>query len=280
MRLLLSNPGRVGLVVVMIASALAWPAKSEPAPDRAALQAAINDNPYRTEAQTARDQDRHPLETLAFFGIGPDMTVVEPFPGAGWYSNILGPLVKESGRYIAVHYPPRFYSSPRRRNAQRRWAEFYVADTAKFGDKATARFVLHSERIAPLDSVDAVLLFRQMHNLAASGIDRVVLKEFFDILKPGGILGIVQHRGDEDSVHTPAQNRGYLKESYVIAVAEAVGFELAAKSEINANPADTKDYAAGVWALPPTLANGSVDRNRYLAIGESDRMTLKFIKPE
>lgn len=240
------------------------------------LAAAVHDNPWRTAEQKARDGYRHPAETLAFFGVGPESTVVEPLPG--WYTEILGPLVRERGRYIAVNMP----REPRPGEAAPPpWPETFLAGKeTMLGDRARAAVLLTDEGFAPENSVDAILSIRAFHGWVYSGdIDRV-LAEFYRSLKPGGVFGVVQHREFEDSPHTPADQRGYLKESFVIEKAEAAGFRLVAKSEINANPADTKDYEIGVWALPPTLYGKDVEaKRRHIRIGESDRMTLKFVKP-
>lgn len=243
--------------------------------DRAAIEAAVNDNPYRTEAQMARDQYRHPVETLSFFGLRPDMTVAEALPG--WYTEILAQLVKDDGSYIAIHRPPEAGGNDER-NAHE-WRDTYIDDSGKFGARAFARFQLQPAGFAAPNSVDAVLVIRALHGAVYDGVADEVLDEIYRVLKPGGVLGIVQHREDPDSDNTPYDRRGYLKERFVVGLVESAGFELAGRSEINANPDDTKDYEIGVWALPPRLYYGEEGRAKFLEIGESDRMTLKFVKP-
>lgn len=249
------------------------------AQDMSAIDRAVNDNPFRSEDQKARDRYRHPAETLAFFGATPGMTVVEPLPG--WYTEILGYLLKDKGSYIGVNMPPRLSADTERRARTHAWRDsFIAAKGALFGPRAYARFLLTEDGLAAEDSVDLILAVRSTHGWVYAGQAGDVMAEFFRVLKPGGVLGIVQHRENEDSPNTIEDQRGYLKESFVIALAEAAGFELAAKSEINANPKDSKDYERGVWELPPVLAvKDEALKEKHRAIGESDRMTLKFIKP-
>lgn len=244
-----------------------------------AIDRAVNDNPYRTPEAKARDVYRHPAETLRFFGIRPDMTVVEPLPG--WYTEILAALLKDKGSYIAVNMPPRLSNDPERRAAIHGWRDSFIASKGDlFGPRAYARFLLTEDGFAAENSVDAILAFRSTHGWVYSGVAGDVMAEFFRVLKPGGVLGIVQHRENEDSPNRIEDRRGYLKESFVISLAEAAGFRLADKSEINANPKDSKDYKRGVWELPPVLAVSDESlKPKHLEIGESDRMTIKFIKP-
>lgn len=244
----------------------------------AKLARAVADNPYRTAAEIQRDRYRHPSETLSFFGIAPHMTVAEISPGGGWYANILGPYLKDEGRYIAVEFSPDFADSARRARALD-WQKGFIADKEKFGPRAAAAFMGGAKPFAPPDSVDMVLTFRAWHNWIPAGQANLLLREFYQVLKPGGVLGIVQHREDENSPRTPQMRSGYVKESTLIEMAAAAGFVLAARSAINANPKDSKNWPRGVWTLPPTLAMGEEGRETYLAVGESDRMTLKFIKP-
>lgn len=188
---------------------------------------------------TSRDRYRHPYETLCFFGLKRDMAVMEVTPGGGWYRAILEPVVAEQGRYV----PFNFRSRP------------------------------------DPGSIDMVLTFRNVHNWFPPDQAARVFALFYDTLKPGGILGVVEHRWPEDAPDGPQGRNGYVKESLTVRLAEQAGFELVARSDINANPKDTKDYPRGVWTLPPTLALRGRDRDKYLAIGESDRFTLKFVKP-
>ncbi len=249
------------------------------ADNHADIERAVNDNSFRTDAQKARDVYRHPVETLAFFGLTSEMTVAEPLPG--WYTEILGAMLRDKGTYIALSYAPDFFKEEARRAQQTAWPEKFLAGkSAMLGDQAQARFILTGEGFAPDNSVDAVLAFRAFHGWVYNGVIDDVLAEFFTALKPGGVLGIVQHREDENASNTPEDRRGYLKESFVIDTVTRAGFKLVEKSEINANPKDTKDYKIGVWALPPVLStDNEEERKKHLAIGESDRMTLKFVKP-
>lgn len=229
--------------------------------------------PTRKPANVARDKWRHPVETLSFFGIRPDMTVVELSPSGGWYTEILAPYLRDKGKLIGASEP----MLPQNRYAMafKRLLDsngiYSKVQTGIFEPGKTYDFA------AP-GSVDMVLTFRNLHNWTGMGDAKMqeLLKAIHTSLKPGGVLGIVDHRLPESRADDPRS--GYLKESAVIAMVEKAGFKLAAKSEINANPKDTADHPNGVWSLPPTLAGKDVDREKYLAIGESDRMTLKFVK--
>jgi predicted methyltransferase len=233
---------------------------------------------HRSDANRARDQYRNPRDTLLFFGIRPDMTVVEISPGAGWYTEVLAPLLKDKGRYIAAHNNPQ--GSP---GAQRQRATFIekVGNQEVFGRPAVTSFGRGIEgNLAAPGSADMVLTFRNVHNWVGAGFAPQAFKAFYTALKPGGVLGVVEHRLPEDRPDTEENRRsGYMKQSEVIRMAEAAGFKLVASSEVNANPKDTADHPKGVWTLPPNFAMGDTDRAKYAAIGESDRMTLKFVKP-
>lgn len=230
-----------------------------------------------------RDRYRHPAETLAFFNVEPDMTVVEIWPGGqGWYTEILAPYLKNGGKLYAAHFNK---DSP---------SEYYRRSRQSFIDKLSARPDLYANvsvthfnppehvDIAPQGSADRVLTFRNVHNwyMRGGGDDRVLsaFKAFYRALKPGGVLGVVEHRLPVELPLSKQQDSGYMHEAYVIRLAEAAGFELVDSSDINSNPKDTADYPQGVWTLPPSLRAG--DREHYENIGESDRMTLKFVKPK
>ncbi|WP_408098651.1 class I SAM-dependent methyltransferase [Peredibacter sp. HCB2-198] len=235
------------------------------------------DTGYRTPENRERDKYRHPVETLNFFGLKPEMTVVEVAPGTGWYMEILAPFLANKGRYIMaspVADKPYFKANEEKINA---WK-------AKFPNVApkmeSAIFSPPSKIVFPADgTADMVLTFRNVHNwMMAKGEDQA-FNAFYKVLKPGGVLGVVEHRAlptQED----PLAKSGYVREQDVIEMATKAGFKLVATSEINANPKDTKNHPEGVWTLPPTLKLGDKDREKYLSIGESDRMTLKFIKPK
>jgi predicted methyltransferase len=232
---------------------------------------------HRSADNKARDQYRHPLETLTFFGIGPDMTVVEIYPGRGWYTEILAPYLKGNGTLYAAEHP----GDPSYAAVQSSLEAFdqKVKDApALYGEIKRTKLTKDGD-IAPPDSADLVVTFRNVHSWMGAGTENEAFAAMFRALKPGGVLGLVQHRGDPKVTQDPKAARGYVTEDHVIAIAKQAGFELAEKSEINANPKDTKDYAKGVWTLPPSLRLGDEDREKYLAIGESDRMTLKFVKP-
>ncbi len=245
-----------------------------------ALDAAIA-GAWRDPANVARDGWRNPKQTLEFFGVSPDECVLEIYPGGGWYSEILVPLLRENGHYIGAVIDPSTASNER---AEAFYAEQNARLRAKFAENPD---VFGEPELREIDwsapsfgepgSVDTVLTFRNVHNWLMAGSAEAMFKAFFDVLKPGGVLGVVEHRaaGDVD----PSNRSGYVGQAQTIAFAEAAGFVLEEASEINANPADTKDHEAGVWSLPPTLRLGEKDRDKYLAIGESDRMTLRFRKP-
>jgi len=244
------------------------------------LQAAISGK-QRTDANALRDPARHPYETLSFFGIRPNMTVVEIWPEGGWYTEILAPYLRDNGLLIAAENNPESTDPEERRAAQPLAAKF-SRNPEIYGKVRMASFN-PSGIYAPAGSVDMVLTFRNVHNWIDQ-FDEPTLKKIFAnmyaSLKPGGILGLVEHRLPESSVQDAKASTGYVHESFVIKLAEDAGFKLAAQSEINANPKDNANHKGGVWALPPRYANHDVDRALYTAIGESDRMTLKFVKPQ
>ena len=227
--------------------------------------------PSRTPANTARDQYRHPAETLAFFGVAPGQTVVEYSPGGGgWYTEILAPLLKDKGTLYASQAPGKGFDTLKAK---------LDADPATYGKVKLVPWALPQTAV-PDGSADVVLTFRNVHNMVMNGNDAAAFKAFYAMLKPGGTLGMVDHRLPESRDSALQKSSGYLKVSTVKALAEAAGFKLAGESEINANGKDTADWPKGVWTLPPTLTNGETDKDKYLAIGESDRMTLKFVKPK
>ena len=258
---------------------LPQPAAAAPAakPD-AALQAAIS-APTRTPANVARDPSRHPYETLRFFGIKPGDTVVEIWPGGGWYTEVLAPYLASGGGKLYAAAPDWGLNGLNKLKA---------ADAGLYGSIATATFpVLDGQGTkVPDGSADAVLTFRNVHNwrMGYRRDDKAdyspqAFQQMYAMLKPGGVLGIEDHRLPESASDERERNSGYIKVSTVKRLAEAAGFKLVAMSEINANPKDTADWPDGVWTLPPTYTLKDQDRAKYAAIGESDRMTLKFVKP-
>lgn len=237
-----------------------------------AIKAAVA-APSRTPANTARDRYRHPAETLAFFGVKPTDTVVELYPGGGWYTEILAPYLAASGS-LHVAAP-----SPRGLNGVN---ALIAAKPDVYGKVKTASFPANADAPGiPDGAADVVLTFRNVHNWRFGGADaaQANFNAIFKMLKPGGVLGVVEHRLPEGRDAAAEEKSGYMKESSVIAFAEKAGFKLAGKSEVNANAKDTADWPDGVWTLPPTYALKDKDREKYAAIGESDRMTLKFVKP-
>jgi len=237
---------------------------------------------HRQNGHAARNVYRHPTETLMFFGIQPDMTVVEMVPGGGgWYTEIIAPFLRESGRYYAANYDPVSSQEYYRRNA-RRFVDKLAENLELYDHTIVTVFAPpHKMDISPPGSADMVVTFRNVHNWLGMGDEapQAAFDAMFRALKPGGVLGIVQHRQDPGNPQDPTGDSGYVREDVVIDYAEQAGFELAARSEINANPKDTKDYPEGVWTLPPNFELGDQDRDKYFAIGESDRMTLRFVKP-
>lgn len=250
-------------------------AEAQPAPDARLKEVVAGD--HRSEDNKARDEYRHPVETLNFFGLKPDMTVVEIYPGRGWYTEILAPYLKGRGTLYAAEHP----GDPSYEAVQRSLEAFdkKVKDAPELYGEVKRTKLTKDGGIAPPGSADLVVTFRNVHSFMGSGTENEAFAAMYKALKPGGVLGVVQHRGDPAVEQDPKAGKGYVNEDYVIMLAEKAGFELAEKSEINANPKDTKDYAKGVWTLPPSLRLGDEDRDKYEAIGESDRMTLKFVKP-
>ena len=256
--------------------AIAAPAEATDAKLKAAIAASS-----RTPGNVARDVYRHPYETLSFFGIRPNMTVVELAPGGGWYTEILAPYLRENGKLIAAGND---LASPneRERKGAERFMERLNAKPEVYNKVAMGVFSPpRKSEFAPAGSADMVLTFRNIHNWIPAGPEnlKTLFASVYTSLKPGGVFGVVEHRLPADKTQDAQASTGYMHEKYVIGLAEAAGFKLAAKSEINANPKDTADHKGGVWALPPSYTNKDEDKAKYQAIGESDRMTLKFVKP-
>lgn len=259
---------------LLLACALALAGCAHAPQDRLAQLAA---SPHRTPANVARDAHRHPLEVIEFLGIRETSTVVEILPGsAGYYLEILAPFLRDRGLYIAANRdaaaPPRYWADHLKLLARLK------AQPELYGKVVVRPFNAGLHDIAPAGSADFVLTFRNMHNWVERGEIEGALAAFHKALRPGGILGIVDHRGRTDRPQEAQMKSGYLREDYAIALVERAGFRLLAKSEVNANPRDTKDHPEGVWTLPPTYRLKDADRERYRAIGESDRFTLKFSK--
>jgi predicted methyltransferase len=232
---------------------------------------------WRSPANRARDVYRHPKATLQFFGARPDRTVIEITPGGGWYAEILAPLLNDNGHYVAAEKAPAADSEARSDDSALR--KKFAADAAHYGNASIVQFDPQAPVFGPPASADLVLTFRNVHNWVMSATAPAMFKAFYAVLKPGGVLGVVDQRADDDASLETVKRSGYLPTAYVVKLATDAGFKLEESSEINANPKDAKDYPKGVWTLPPTLTLGEKDRAKYLAIGESDRMTLRFIKP-
>ena len=247
--------------------------------DAAPLQAMIQGQ-WRDPKNVARDVYRHPLETLEFFGLKPDQTVVEITPASGWYSEILAPYLRDKGHYVAAVVDPAAMAEDRREGQQKSLdglLEKYAAAPAQYDRTEVVKYDPAAPRFGADASADLVLTFRNVHNWRSAGQAEGMFKGFFAVLKPGGTLGVVEHRAEAD---VPADDKsGYVGQAQVIAMAEAAGFTLDAQSEANANPKDSKDHPNGVWTLPPVNRHDAADDAKYQAIGESDRMTLRFRKP-
>ncbi len=265
------RPLLVAALVTAAAAPAATPAIAGPLEDAVA-------GSQRSDANKARDQYRHPVQTLKFFGLKPGMTVVEISPSGGWYTEILAPYLNATGTYYAAHNDPA--ASANSAKSVQRFKDKLAANPAAYGKVQVTAFGKDSYAIAPAGSADAVLTFRNIHNWYIAGFAPEAFKAFYAALKPGGVLGIEEHRLPEDKPDAAMKDSGYMKVSAVKALAEAAGFKFAGASNVNANPRDTHDYPKGVWTLPPTYQDGDTDRAKYAAIGESDRMTLKFVKPK
>ena len=237
--------------------------------------AAAAQGPHRKAGHAARNRYRHPVETLTFFGLQRNMRVVELWPGGGWYTEVLGPVLAAQGKLVLANFDPETKGGRGARKLLSRMA----AQPAVYGQPEPAILSMDAIDLGPAQSADMVLTFRSSHNWTSRGKLADVYAAAFHVLKSGGVFGVVQHRAPEGSNPVESAKKGYVPQAYVIATAEAAGFKLAESSEINANPRDTKDYEKGVWTLPPTLTMGEQDKARWLAIGESDRMTLRFVKP-
>ena len=265
------------LLPCLAAAVLSAPASAQ---DAASLIDRAMTGGHRAEANKARDKYRHPKETLLFFGIDPAMTVVEITPGRGWYTEILAPVLKDKGEYYAAVNAITEKSPDFAKQNDTFYRAMLAGAPDLFAKTKISVMTPPEIKIAPAGSADLVLTFRNVHNWAKAGTADAMFKAFFAALKPGGALGVVEHRAKPGTPFQQQIDSGYMTEAYVIEAAQKAGFREANKSEINANPKDTKDYPGGVWTLPPNLRNvAEADKPKFLAIGESDRMTLKFVKP-
>jgi predicted methyltransferase len=264
---------------IAVVALLALASSSAFADDSASKLDQLIAGSQRSEQNRVRDPYRHPRETLSFFGLKDDMTVVEIWPGGGmWWTEILAPYLAEHGKLYAAMPDPGAGDEASNGNAA--FAAKTAAAPALYGKVITTTLDGDRDKIAPDNSADLVLTFRNLHDWLPRGTAEASLRAMYAALKPGGILGIEDHRAPNTAPQDPQAKSGYLREDYTIAMVERVGFKLAGTSEVNANSKDTKDYSAGVWTLPPTLRLKDQDRDKYVTIGESDRYTLKFVKPK
>ena len=268
--------GLLAALTAVTSIAAAAPTSQTSGADLVKLKAIV-DGPQRSAAHKARDKYRHPVETLAFFGIRPNMTVVELWPFGGWYTEIIAPYVKGTGTYYAAAMDPTSNDKEDKEyNAELKTlldAHPDIYSEVKWSVLAKGKYAL-----APDGSADLVVTFRNIHNWVWAGDEKEVFAAAFRALKPGGVLGVEEHR-NKDPQAKPGKDEAYTGEEYAVGLIESVGFKLVGRSKINNNPKDTKDYPKGVWTLPPSFAEGEKDHAKYAAIGESDRFTLKFVKP-
>jgi predicted methyltransferase len=262
-------------VIVLLAAACA---SSSSRQSTAEALTVILGGDQRPQEERARDVYRHPKETLLFFGIRPETRVLEVWPEPGWYTSVIAPLVRDKGKY----YAGVIAADPSSKYITHRLEEFQARLAARpnLYDRVTVvTFAADGGDAVPPGSVDMVVSFRNIHNWMARDQAAQAFRSMYRALKPGGVLGVVEHRGNPAVPQDPKAKSGYVNEDYAIKLIEEQGFRLVAKSEVNDNPKDTKDYEQGVWTLPPTYRLGAKDHDRYAAIGESDRFTLRFVKP-
>jgi predicted methyltransferase len=240
-----------------------------------ALVAVLAD-PGRPSNASARDSARHPAEELSFLGLKPTDTVVELWPGGGYWTEILGPYLARHGRYYVALPAP---GQPEEDAGAARWRTRYLESPDHYGSITVTVLGAGHFDIAPAGRADLVLTFRNLHNWMNGGYAPQAFAACYQALKHGGILGVEEHRGRNDIPQDPRAANGYVRQDYTIALAKQAGFVLVSSSEINANPRDTKDWVDGVWTLPPTLSQGDKDRARYVAVGEADNFVLRFRKP-
>src|SRR5271168_5631667 len=263
-----------GLLLAVTATVMGYATASAAADS--ALAAAVA-SPARSPAAVARDKARHPIEELTFFELGPKMNVVELWPGGGYWTDILAPYLKAGGTYtIALPAP----GNAEEDTSVARLRARIAAEKDRLGVVHESFLGPGHFDIAPPGSADLVVTFRNLHNWMDEGYTDQALAGIFKALKPGGILGVEDHRGRNDQPQDPKAKNGYVRQDYAIALIKKAGFEFVSSTEVNANPRDTKDWVDGVWTLPPTLSQGEKDRARYAAVGEADNFVLKFRKPK
>jgi len=270
------------ILAACLALALALPPATLAADGKSAKKdseiAAAAASPSRSPQFAQRDRARKPVEVLSFAGLKPNMTVVEILPYGGYWAEILAPYLAKQGTYYTAIAPRTM--SERAATVADTWPKKLEANKASWGNVKVSEFGKGAAGIAPAGSADAVLTFRNVHNWMAQGFAEEAFKSFYDALKPGGVLMVEEHRAPTDKPQDPKALSGYVREDFTKELARKAGFEFVESSEILANPKDTKNWEKGVWTLPPTLALGDQDRDRYLAIGEADNYLLKFCKPQ
>jgi predicted methyltransferase len=266
------------ITVAMLAACSGPAPETEAAVEMSPVAIAIAGD-HRIEKERQRDPYRHPKETLEFFGLTPELSVVELWPGGGWYTKIIAPVVRGRGTYYAAHVDPDSKVEMLRLSVQK--YQTMLDSSPELYDEVQMTVLMPPEQleIAPAGSVDLVVSFRSVHNWMAFDMQDDVMQAVYNALKPGGVFGVVEHRGIEGQEQNPRASTGYVSVAAMIAMAEKAGLQFESASEVNANLTDTKDYPDGVWSLPPRLRGGEQDQQKYLDIGESDRFTLRFVKP-
>src|ERR1700760_777148 len=268
--------------LLLVASTLLLAASCSTTSTRETTAAALDNilaGSQRSAENSARDHYRHPKETLLFFGIRPEMKVLEVWPEPGWYTEVIAPLVREHGKYFAAVIAP----DPDSKYVTGRLSDYQQKLTSKpefYGAVQVVTLPTDGSDVVPAGTLDMVVTFRNIHNWMAQDSAGRVFATLYRALKPGGVLGVVEHRGNAANPQDPKAKSGYVNEDYAIRLIEGQGFRLVGESQVNANARDTKDYEQGVWTLPPTYRLGDKDRQKYTDIGESDRFTLKFVKPK
>ncbi len=277
------------LLVTAMCLLATWTCLASDLPIEARLEQAMLGD-HRSQANAARNRYRHPVGTLTFLGLEDGMTVMEIWPGGGWYTEVIAPTMRHHGQFIVATYDVDVPGQPEYRyGLQKALLDKFSADTRIYDQVAITAFSPpDSASLGEAETMDLVLTFRNTHGWVSSGIAELIFAEFARVLKPGGILGVVQHRAENGVDPKLSSEDGYVSEEAVIALARSAGLYLEARSEVNANPADTKAHEGGVWTLPPSLdlcaeieSEDEITscQKKYQAIGESDRMTLKFRKP-
>jgi predicted methyltransferase len=236
---------------------------------------------HRSDANVARNEYRHPSETLAFFGIEDGMTVMEIWPGGGWYTEILAPAMRNHGKLIVATWDTEVEGQADYRYRLPKKMKEGFSSNPELYDQVEFEYFSppQSSSLGDSDSLDAILTFRNTHGWVGGGLAETIFAEFARVLKPGGVLGVVQHRAEDGTNVIETAKMGYVSEEAMIKLAADAGLAFEEKSEVNANPDDSKDYPEGVWTLPPSFELDDLDKEKYAAIGESDRMTLRFRKP-